>query len=118
VLAVMLLLPLLLGSHGLVPLTVASLAAPTTGTAASRTVLVTGGAGYIGSHTCVELLSLPEYNKVVVVDNLDNSSQESLKRVVELTNCDPQRLVFRNCDLRDKQSLQQGTIDRSREGGE
>jgi nucleoside-diphosphate-sugar epimerase len=70
-----------------------------------RTVLVTGGAGYIGSHTCVELLSLPEYN-VVVVDNLDNSSEESLKRVSELTGCDPKRLVFRNCDLRDKEGLQ------------
>jgi UDP-glucose 4-epimerase len=70
-----------------------------------RTVLVTGGAGYIGSHTCVELLSLPEY-KVVVMDNLDNSSEESLKRVSELAGCDPERLVFRNCDLRDKEGLQ------------
>jgi UDP-glucose 4-epimerase len=70
-----------------------------------RTVLVTGGAGYIGSHTCVELLSFPEY-KVVVVDNLDNSSEESLKRVSELTGCGPERLVFRNCDLRDKEGLQ------------
>ena len=37
----------------------------------SRTVLVTGGAGYIGSHTCLELLETPDY-RVVVVDNLDN----------------------------------------------
>ena len=73
----------------------------------SRTVLVTGGAGYIGSHTCLELLSQPEY-KVVVVDNLDNSSEESLKRVQQLTKCDPTRLVFRNCDLRDKQTLLNG----------
>lgn len=75
-----------------------------------RTVLVTGGAGYIGSHTCLELLNLPEYN-VVVVDNLDNSSEESLKRVKELTGCDPQRLQFRNCDLRDKTGLRRGKFN-------
>jgi UDP-glucose 4-epimerase len=74
---------------------------------APRTVLVTGGAGYIGSHTCLELLNIPDYN-VVVVDNLDNSSEESLKRVKELTGCDPKRLQFRNCDIRDRQRLRQG----------
>ena len=42
-------------------------------------ILVTGGAGYIGSHTCVELLNAG-YD-VVVVDNLYNSSEEALKRV-------------------------------------
>ena len=42
-------------------------------------ILVTGGAGYIGSHTCLELLS--KGYDVVVVDNLSNSSEESLKRV-------------------------------------
>jgi UDP-glucose 4-epimerase len=72
---------------------------------APRTVLVTGGAGYIGSHTCLELLNAGgddnnKQYKVVVVDNLDNSSEESLKRVAELTSCEPGRLVFRNCDLR------------------
>jgi FlaA1/EpsC-like NDP-sugar epimerase len=76
-------------------------------TGGQRTVLVTGGAGYIGSHTCLELLNLPEYN-VVVVDNLDNSSEESLKRVKELTGCDPKRLQFRNCDVRDKEGLRKG----------
>ena len=46
-------------------------------------VLVTGGAGYIGSHTCVELL---ENNKeVVVLDNLSNSSEEALNRVKKIT---------------------------------
>ena len=42
-------------------------------------ILVTGGAGYIGSHTCIELINAG-YD-VVVLDNLCNSSQESLKRV-------------------------------------
>ena len=74
-----------------------------------RTVLVTGGAGYIGSHTCLELLNMPdEQYKVVVVDNLDNSSEESLKRVKDLTGCDPKRLEFRNCDIRDREGLRKG----------
>jgi UDP-glucose 4-epimerase len=47
------------------------------------TILVTGGAGYIGSHTCIELLQA-NFN-VVVVDNLVNASEESLKRVKEIT---------------------------------
>ena len=46
-------------------------------------ILVTGGAGYIGSHTCVELLK--EGHEVVVLDNLSNSSEVSLERVKELT---------------------------------
>lgn len=49
-----------------------------------KTILVTGGAGYIGSHTCVELLN-ENYN-VIVVDNLSNSSEESLKRIERITN--------------------------------
>ena len=47
------------------------------------TILVTGGAGYIGSHTCVELLHAGY--EVVVVDNFSNSNPESLERVSELT---------------------------------
>ena len=47
-----------------------------------RTVLVTGGAGYIGSHTCVVLLEAGV--RVVVIDNLDNSSAIALDRVREL----------------------------------
>ena len=46
-------------------------------------ILVTGGAGYIGSHTCVELLE-GGYG-VVVIDNLCNSNPESLRRVQEIT---------------------------------
>lgn len=70
---------------------------------AGKTILVTGGAGYIGSHTVLELISLDF--KVVVVDNLDNSSEESLKRVGEITRR-PDLIVFRKVDLLDKQALE------------
>lgn len=73
----------------------------------TRTVLVTGGAGYIGSHTCVELLQCDSNYNVVVVDNLDNSSLESLQRVRELTGCSDDKLQFRNCDIRDSETLEQ-----------
>ncbi|MFE4350602.1 UDP-glucose 4-epimerase GalE [Peribacillus butanolivorans] len=46
-------------------------------------ILVTGGAGYIGSHTCIELLEAGY--EIIVVDNFSNSNQESLKRVMEIT---------------------------------
>ncbi|MBR9663000.1 hypothetical protein CWB35_21810 [Bacillus cereus] len=46
------------------------------------TILVTGGAGYIGSHTCVELLN--SSYEIIVVDNLSNSSVESINRVKEI----------------------------------
>jgi UDP-glucose 4-epimerase len=64
-------------------------------------ILVTGGAGYIGSHTCVELLNL-EYD-IVVVDNLCNSSKESLRRVEEITG---KKIPFYQVDLLDKESLE------------
>jgi len=60
------------------------------------TILVTGGAGFIGSHTCLELLRAG-YD-VSVVDNLCNSSEESLRRVRELAGRD---LTFHRADLRD-----------------
>lgn len=63
-------------------------------------VLVTGGAGYIGSHTCVELLNVG-YD-VVVVDNLSNSSEESLKRVKKITG---KNLTFYKADILDKEAL-------------
>ena len=58
----------------------------------SSTILVTGGAGYIGSHTVLQLL-LGGY-KAVVVDNLDNSSEISLKRVQELAGKQGSNLTF------------------------
>lgn len=57
-------------------------------------ILVTGGAGYIGSHTCVELLEAGY--EVVVIDNLCNSSRESLKRVEEITG---KQVTFYKADL-------------------
>jgi len=80
--------------------------APSTSTSL-RTVLVTGGAGYIGSHTCLELLQAGNY-RVVVIDTLDNSSEESLNRVKKLTGCDPGMLHYRNCDIRDRDGLCKG----------
>ena len=49
-------------------------------------VLVTGGAGYIGSHTCVELLK--SGHDVLVIDNLSNGHELALKRVQNITNCE------------------------------
>ena len=63
-------------------------------------VLVTGGAGYIGSHTCVELLQ--EGYEVVVVDNLCNSNPESLNRVEKITG---KTLKFYEGDVRDSAVL-------------
>ncbi|XP_047341107.1 UDP-glucose 4-epimerase GEPI48-like [Impatiens glandulifera] len=67
-------------------------------------ILVTGGAGYIGSHTVLQLL-LGGY-QVVVVDNLDNSSDVSIKRVQEIAGNNGSNLVFHKMDLRDKPALE------------
>ncbi len=63
-------------------------------------VLVTGGAGYIGSHTCVELLN--NNYQVVVIDNLCNSSKESLNRVKTITG---KEVVFYEQDILDEAAL-------------
>ena len=63
-------------------------------------ILVTGGAGYIGSHTCIELLN-NNYD-VIVVDNLCNSSPESIKRVENITN---KKIKFYKADVCDKTAL-------------
>ena len=65
-------------------------------------ILVTGGAGYIGSHTCVELLDAGY--EVVVVDNLSNSHFTALERVQELTG---KPLTFIQADLRDKAAMEE-----------
>lgn len=67
----------------------------------SQKVLVTGGAGYIGSHTC--LLLIEAGFEVVVVDNLSNSSLESLRRVEKLTD---HYIRFYKVDITDKAALQ------------
>ena len=64
------------------------------------TILVTGGAGYIGSHTCVELLE--SGYEVIVIDNLCNSNPVSLQRVEELTG---KRVCFYEGDVRDEALL-------------
>ena len=63
-------------------------------------VLVTGGAGYIGSHTCVELLKAG--HEVFVIDNLSNGHEAALDRVRLITNCE---LQFTNADIRDSNAL-------------
>lgn len=64
------------------------------------TILVTGGAGYIGSHTCIELLNAGY--EVVVLDNLCNSCKESLKRVEEITG---KSVTFYEVDLLDQDGV-------------
>ena len=63
-------------------------------------ILITGGAGYIGSHTCVQLLAAG-YD-IVVVDNLSNSSVESLSRVKQLSG---KSFAFVNADIRDASAM-------------
>lgn len=66
-----------------------------------KTILVTGGAGYIGSHTIVELLN-KDY-QVVVIDNLCNSSLEAIKRVEKITG---KEVKFYEGDIRDHELLE------------
>ncbi len=63
-------------------------------------ILVTGGAGYIGSHTCVELLEAGY--EVVIIDNFVNSNSESLDKIREITNKD---FKFYEADLRDSKAV-------------
>ena len=73
-------------------------------------ILVTGGAGYIGSHTCVELLNAGY--EVVVLDNLSNASEKSLDRVRQITG---KELTFYKGDILDREILNklfaENTID-------
>ncbi len=74
------------------------------------TILVTGGAGYIGSHTCVELLDAGY--EVVIVDNLYNSSEKAVDRIREITG---KTLRFYPEDIRDREAMEriftENTID-------
>ena len=65
-------------------------------------ILVTGGAGFIGSHTVVQLLEAGY--EVVVLDNLSNASEKSLRRVAEITQKTP---VFYQGDIRNRSLLRQ-----------
>lgn len=73
-------------------------------------ILITGGAGYIGSHTCVELVNAGY--EVIVVDNLTNSKKESLSRINKLTG---KEITFYKIDILDKKKLEkifaENTID-------
>ena len=64
-------------------------------------ILVTGGLGFIGSHTVVELQN--EGFEVIIIDNLSNSSEEVLKGIYAITGKEP---IFEKLDLRDKQKVQ------------
>ncbi|MBU1993445.1 UDP-glucose 4-epimerase GalE, partial [bacterium] len=64
-------------------------------------ILVTGGAGYIGSHTCIELIKAGY--QVVVFDNFSNSSKESIARVEKIVN---QKIILQEGDIRSKSDLQ------------
>ena len=63
-------------------------------------ILVTGGAGFIGSHTLIELITAG--HSVVVVDNLSNANPESLRRVESITG---QGVPFYKVDIRDREGL-------------
>lgn len=69
-------------------------------------VLVTGGTGYIGSHTVVELLNIGE--RVIIVDNLSNSKASVIDKIEMITKNRP---IFINCDLLDKDALNKVFID-------
>ena len=64
-------------------------------------ILVTGGAGFIGSHTCVELLDAGE--DIIIVDNFINSKPEVLNKIKKVTNKD---FKFYEVDILDKENLE------------
>jgi UDP-glucose 4-epimerase len=66
----------------------------------TQTILVTGGAGYIGSHTCVELLQAG--HAVVIVDNFSNSKPEAVQRIASITGRQP---VLEQADVRERAAL-------------
>lgn len=68
-------------------------------------ILVTGGAGYIGSHTCVELLQ-KDYD-VIIVDNFSNSKPETLNKIKDITN---KSLISYNIDLLNKDDIKNDRV--------
>src|SRR5699024_3242320 len=70
-----------------------------------KNVLITGGAGYIGSHTAVELIN-KDY-RVVIYDNLSNSSKIAVDRVEEITG---KKIKFYEADILDKEKLKEVLI--------
>ena len=66
---------------------------------------MTGGLGYIGSHTVVEILSAQK-DRVIIVDNLDNSNVNCLQRLRQLTNADEETLKFFEIDILDEAALE------------
>jgi len=68
----------------------------------NKSILITGGLGYIGSHTSIELIEAGY--KIVIIDNLSNSSIESLRRMKKLVKYN---IPFYNIDIRDKDKLDQ-----------
>lgn len=90
----------LVGGSFLTTLTNSSTKLPPPAHRGKTMILVTGGAGYIGSHTCVELLEAGY--SILVLDNLCNGSPESLRRVEDITG---QRLIFIQGDIRDQALL-------------
>ena len=72
-----------------------------------KTLLITGGLGYIGSHTVVELLSqdyldsvgIKDQYEIVIIDNLSNASENVLKRIEQVTN---KKVIFHNLDILEK----------------
>lgn len=71
-------------------------------------ILVTGGAGYIGSHTCIELLNAG--HEIIVVDNFYNSKPDVLKRISKITQRD---FISKEIDIQDKKELEKVFIDNS-----
>lgn len=69
----------------------------------AQTILVTGGTGYIGSHTVVQLLEAG--NQVVILDNLCNSKREVVNRIEQITECEAEPSLVRALGLEAKQGI-------------
>ena len=86
----------------LIPLLALAFSAPSS---PRSTVLVTGGAGYIGSHTCVELLK--SSRQVIILDDLSNSCTEAISRIRSIADASTANVVFREGDVRDSARVEE-----------